>query len=277
MPQGIEEIGAHLGRWLGAAATTDVLRAALIVGAGVAAHLLVRRFVSWRLRRSPQAAAVRTIATVTIYGVSGAWALRTLGIDLSVLLGAAGILTVALGFASQTSASNLISGLFLLAERPFLVGDIIKVDGTTGEVLSIDLLSVRLRSFDNLMVRIPNESMLKSKVINLTHFPIRRMDFFFTLAHEVQVEEVRALLYDVASRNPQCLVEPAPQFFFDGYGPDGVQLQFSVWTARAEFYAVRTTLLGQIKRALDAAGVEVARGRQLVRLDPPPAAPIPGP
>ena len=69
-------------------------------------------------------------------------ALRELGFDLSVILGAAGILSVAIGFASQTSASNLISGLFLMMERPFSIGDVIRVEQTTGEVISIDLLSV---------------------------------------------------------------------------------------------------------------------------------------
>jgi small-conductance mechanosensitive channel len=57
-------------------------------------------------------------------------ALNSLGIELGFLLGAAGVLTVALGFASQTSASNLISGLFLVVERPFVVGDVITVDAT---------------------------------------------------------------------------------------------------------------------------------------------------
>ena len=85
-------------------------------------------------------------------------ALHELGFSLSILVGAAGILSVAVGFASQTSASNLISGLFLVAERPFSVGDVITLGATTGEVLSIDLLSVKLRTLDNLYVRIPNET-----------------------------------------------------------------------------------------------------------------------
>jgi small-conductance mechanosensitive channel len=68
--------------------------------------------------------------------------LGQLGFNLSVLLGAAGILTVAIGFAAQTTASNLINGLFLMAEKPFVVGDWIKVDDVYGVVLSIDLLAV---------------------------------------------------------------------------------------------------------------------------------------
>jgi hypothetical protein len=96
-----------------------------------------------------------------------AGALHQAGLKLGVLPGAAGILTVAIGFASQTSASNLISGLFVIAERPFVVGDIIRVAETTGEVLSVDLLSVKIRTFDNLYVRIPNEGIIREHGIEI--------------------------------------------------------------------------------------------------------------
>lgn len=119
----------------------------------------------------------------TLLGLFTLSALKHIGIDLSILLGAAGIFTVAIGFASQTSASNLISGLFLMIERPFSISDVIKVNDITGEVISIDLLSVKLRTFDNLFVRIPNESMIKSAVTTLTKFPIRRVDLKIGIRH----------------------------------------------------------------------------------------------
>ena len=121
-------------------------------------------------------------------------ALRELGFDLSVVLGAAGILSVAIGFASQTSTSNLISGLFLMLERPFSIGDVIKVDSTTGEVISIDLLSVKIRTFDNLFVRSPNESMIKTQVTTLTKFPIRRADLQVGIAFKEDIERVKEIL-----------------------------------------------------------------------------------
>ena len=116
--------------------------------------------------------------------------LNAIGFNLGVLIGAAGVLSVAIGFASQTSASNIISGLFLVAERPFSVGDLIKVGETTGEVLSIDLLSVKLRTFDNLFVRIPNETLIKSEVTTLTRFPIRRIDLSIAVALKEDIKAV---------------------------------------------------------------------------------------
>jgi small-conductance mechanosensitive channel len=141
-------------------------------------------------------------------------ALRELGFDLSVVLGAAGILSIAIGFASQTSASNLISGLFLMMERPFSIGDVIRVEATTGEVISIDLLSVKLRTFDNLFVRIPNESMIKTQVTTLTKFPIRRADLQIGIAYKEDIETVKTILNEIAIKNILCLDEPAPPVYF---------------------------------------------------------------
>ena len=183
--------------------------------------------------------------------------LRELGFDLTVLLGAAGVLTLAIGFASQTSASNLVSGLFLIGERPFAIGEFIRVGETTGEVVSIDLLSVKLRTFDNLMVRVPNESLIKSAITNLSRYPIRRLDVALGVAYKEDVEHVRRVLNDVAAANPLCLEEPPPLFLFLGFGDSGLDLQFSVWAARENFLTLRNTIHEEIKNAFDAEGIEI--------------------
>lgn len=184
-------------------------------------------------------------------------ALNELGFDLSVLLGAAGILSVAIGFASQTSASNLISGLFLLGERPFGVGDIIRVGSTTGEVLSIDLLSAKLRTFDNLYVRIPNETMLKSEVTTLTRFPIRRLDLQIGVAYKENIEKVRDVLFAVADKNPLSLEDPKPLFIFQGFGDSALNIQFSLWTKRENFLDLKNSIQYEIKLAFDANQIEI--------------------
>lgn len=184
-------------------------------------------------------------------------ALRELGFNLGVLLGAAGILSVAIGFASQTSASNLISGLFLVAERPFTVGDVIRVGATTGEVLSIDLLSVKLRTFDNLYVRIPNESLIKSEVTTLTRFPIRRLDVVVGVAYKEDLEQVRAVLDQVADKNPLCLEEPKPLYIFQGFGESSLNIQYSVWAKRENFLDLKNSIHQEIKNAFDEHGIEI--------------------
>jgi len=183
--------------------------------------------------------------------------LKEMGFELSVLLGAAGIFSVAIGFASQTSASNLISGLFLLGERPFGVGDIIKVGGSTGEVLSIDLLAVKLRTFDNLYVRIPNETMLKSEVTTLTRFPIRRLDLQIGVAYKENIEKVREVLFAVAEKNPLSLEEPTQLFIFQGFGDSALNIQFSVWAKRENFLDLKNSIQYEIKLAFDEHQIEI--------------------
>jgi len=184
-------------------------------------------------------------------------ALHQLGFNLGVLLGAAGVLTVAIGFAAQTSASNVISGLFLIAERPFSVGDVIQVGDTTGEVLSIDLLSAKLRTFDNLFVRIPNETLVKSEIKTLTRFPIRRVDLQIGVAYKEELSRVRSILFEIAERNPLALTEPQPLFIIRGFGDSAVDLQFSVWGQRQNFLTLKTGILEEIKSVFDAEGIEI--------------------
>jgi small-conductance mechanosensitive channel len=180
-----------------------------------------------------------------------------LGFDLQVLIGAAGILTVAIGFASQTSASNLISGLFLMMERPFIVSDVICVETTTGEVVSIDLLSVKLRTFDNLFVRIPNETMIKTEVTTLTKFPIRRVDLELGVAYKEDLKKVKALLMEISEKNPMSLEEPAPLFILQGFGTSSIDIKFSVWTQRENFLAVKNAMLESIKESFDEHNIEI--------------------
>jgi len=185
------------------------------------------------------------------------FALHQLNFSLTVLLGAAGVLTVAIGFASQTSASNIISGLFLLGERPFSLGDIVQIGGTTGEVLSIDLLSIHLRTFDNIFVRIPNESVIKSEVRTLSRFPIRRYDLQVGVAYKEDIAKVRKVLLDIADRNPLCLEEPHPLIIFQGFGDSSVNLQFSVWAARENFLDLRNQTADEVKRRFEEEGIEI--------------------
>lgn len=183
--------------------------------------------------------------------------LMELGFSLAPLLGAAGILGIALGFASQTSVSNVISGFFLMAERPFVVDDVIQVGETVGRVLSIDMMSVKLRTFDNKFVRIPNESIVKSQVTTVTRFPIRRLDVNVGVAYKEDVGRVREVLLEVADRNPRALMEPPPLVIFNGYGESSINLLFAVWSTRENWLTLKNTIQEEIKIRFDEEGIEI--------------------
>ena len=238
----------------------SIVRAILLVLAGfIVARLLSRipeRFMGKRFTLHHVMLAKRFVYYLAL-ALFVASALSELGFSIGVLLGAAGVLSVAIGFASQTSASNLISGLFLIGERPFGVGDVITVGSTTGEVLSIDLLSVKLRTFDNLYVRLPNETLIKSEVTTLTRFPIRRFDLKVRVAYKENIARVRGVLLRTAENNRLCLDEPKPLFIFTGFGDSSLDIQFSVWAKRENFLDLRNSMFEDIKLAFDAEGIEI--------------------
>ena len=237
-----------------------VLRAVIKLGVGFVAARLASGTAARMLASQADAhqeLLARRITFYVVLGLFGASALSELGFDLGILLGAAGILTVAIGFASQTSASNVISGLFLLGEKPFSVGDVIRVGTTVGEVLSVDLLSVKLRTFDNLFVRLPNETMIKSEITNLNRFPIRRYDLQVGVAYKEDMRAVRDVLTRVADQNPLCLEEPGPLILFQGYGESALNFQFSVWAKTENFLELRNTIPTDVKEAFDAEEIEI--------------------
>jgi small-conductance mechanosensitive channel len=245
-----------------------IAKAVLIMAGG----LMVARLVTRRLHllglHAQQTMVLRRLGSVLILILSAAWALSELGMNLGVVLGAAGIMTVAVGFAAQTSVSNLISGVFLMAERPFSIGDVIRVNDTMGEVLFIGSISVKLRTFDNLLVRIPNETVLKANVTNFTHFPIRRYDMKIGVSYKADIARVREVLLEVAHRNPLCLEDPRPIIIFQAYGDSALELQFSFWTARDNWLALRNTMHEDIKRAFDEHGIEIPYPQRTIHMVP---------
>jgi len=189
-----------------------------------------------------------------LFTVSG---LHEMGFKISVLLGAAGIFTVAIGFASQTSVSNLISGLFLIGEGSFEVGDSITVNNITGEVLSIDLLSIKLRTIDNIYVRIPNEQLIKAELSNLTRFPIRRIPISISISYKEDINKARAVLIEVADTHPLVLQEPRPQVVVQSFANSAINLSFNIWTRKEYFIEIRGMMQESIKYAFDKHQIEI--------------------
>lgn len=184
--------------------------------------------------------------------------LADLGLNLAALLGAFGVAGIAIGFAAQTSVSNVISGMFLISEKPFEIGDIVRVGENTGVVLSIDLLSIKIRTFDNQFLRIPNETLIKSDVVNITRYPIRRVTFEFAVEYSTELAELKRVLLSVAAEIPEVLDNPEPLFLIKGFGVRGVDIVFGVWFAKADFLLVRNTVAERTKAAFEANNIRFA-------------------
>jgi len=265
----LEQLSHWASGYFNATRIAIIVRAVLILLGGLIASRVGRGWSRrlMALRGDPQQAELAgTLAAWAVFGLSFAWALNELGFNLGVLLGAAGVMTVAVGFAAQTTLSNLISGFFLFGERPFSVGDTIEVDGVSGEVLSVDMMSTKLRTFDNRYVRIPNESLIKVKVTNLTRFLVRRVEIVSRVNFDQKFDPIRKLLLEIADRDVRCLDEPAPTVFVSAFGDAGFDVSLWVWCRTENVVPLRAALNGAVQKAFLDNGVR-----------PPLVTQLPGP
>jgi small-conductance mechanosensitive channel len=183
--------------------------------------------------------------------------LNQLDIKLAALLGAAGIVGIIIGIASQSSIGNIVSGIFMISEKTFEIGDLIRVGDKLGVVYAIDLLSVKLKTQDNLLIRIPNQTMISTEVTNITRFPIRRMDIELGVAYKEDLRKVLEVLKKIAKENPLCLDEPEPLILIRKYGESSIDLLFGLWFEKTNYVKLRNSILTEIKETFDKEAIEI--------------------
>ncbi len=244
--------------------TSETLFHIIRIVAIVAGGYLIARILDIIIRRTmPRTASDQSKAMVHKTIMYGAWilisflVLSELGVKLSALLGAAGVVGIAVGIASQKSLGNIISGFFLVSDKTFEVGDVITIGTKTGVVHSLDLLSIKLRTFDNTLIRIPNDSIISTEITNITRFPIRRMDFKLQVAYKESLPRVKEMLLEIARANPLCLDEPEPFFLYQEFASSGVQLLFAVWFEKSNYVDVKNSVFEEIKQRFDEEGIEI--------------------
>jgi small-conductance mechanosensitive channel len=118
-------------------------------------------------------------------------------------------------------------------------------------------LSIKVKTYDNLLIRIPNQSVISTELINVTKFPIRRLDFQIGVAYKEDLRKVKSVLEDVARNNPLCLEEPEPVIIFQSFGDSSIDITFAVWFEKANYLAVKNSVFIEIKEAFDREGIEM--------------------
>jgi small-conductance mechanosensitive channel len=217
---------------------------------------ITKKIVKDRLSPQSEQLVIRTVYYIAVL-ILLVTLLNEFGFHLSAILGAAGIFGVAIGFASQTSFSNIISGIFLISEKPFKVGDVVQVSSNIGTIESIDLLSIKLKTSDNRFIRVPNETMIKTEVINITRYPIRRADVNITVSYSDDLQKVRDVLLDIVKNEPQALTDPAPLFLVDKFADSGINILFGVWSKREDLFDLKTSLMIAIKERFKQENIEI--------------------
>jgi small-conductance mechanosensitive channel len=176
--------------------------------------------------------AIAQVASNVVLVVGIFFVLENTGIHLAALAVFAGAVGVGVGFGLQNIASNFISGLVILAERPITIGDRVEVAGITGQVEHIRARSTVVRTNDNIMMIVPNTKFIDSPVTNWTYGD-RRVRFRIPVgvAYGSDVNKVRDALLAVARENPHTLKEPAPSVFLEQFGDSSIDFKLIVWSS----------------------------------------------
>src|SRR5216117_183269 len=195
-------------------------------------RFLFNRFlVNSGLDRALQYAIAQIISNVVLV-VGVLIVLENTGIHLGALAVFAGAVGVGVGFGLQNIASNFISGLVILAERPITIGDRVEVAGITGQVQQIRARSTVIRTNDNIMMIVPNTKFIDSPVTNWTYGDRRvRFRIAVGVAYGSDVNKVRDALLAVAQENRHTLKEPAPSVFLKQFGDSSIDFQLMVWSS----------------------------------------------
>ena len=246
--------------FLGGRTYGDVIIFLIIIIFSVIIAKIVRINVRKTLKEKVPLTTLNNIEKVVYYGIifiGFVVALPKIGFSLSGLLVAGGILGIVIGFASQTVVSNLISGIFLMIEKPIKVGDGVNINDVSGIVEDIRILSTTIRTYDGIYVRIPNERVFNSNIQNYVVHGARRFGYKIGIRYKDDAEKAISIIKNLLEEHPLVLKEPSPTIFVEELGESSVNLNIKIWAPSREWYSVYTEMLWKIKTALEKEGIEI--------------------
>jgi potassium-dependent mechanosensitive channel len=230
-------------------------------------YLITRWFQRWLdgniLTRGKVDSGVRnSIKTALGYAgtaIAGIIGISVAGIDLSNLALVAGALSLGIGFGLQNIVSNFVSGLILLAERPFKVGDWIEAGGTSGIVKKISVRATEVETFHKQTVMLPNSVLINAAVGNWTHRnKLGRIDIPVGISYKSDPKLAQSVLLEIGKQHPLVMKNPEPFVLFQGFGDNRINLELRVHLMDITSSAlVQTELRNQILTEFAANNIEI--------------------
>lgn len=240
----------------------ELLLAVLISIVGIiiakAAGLSIKKYLRGKLRENE----LEILSKIAYYGIILVvliTILPILGVNPSGIVVAGGVAGIVIGFASQRIVGNLISGVFLIVERPVKIGDAINIGEVYGTVEDIHIISTIIKTFDGLYLRIPNENVFTSSITNYYINISTRFEYDIGIRYADDAGRAREVISRVIDEHPFTLVNPEPMIYVSELGDNAVVVKVRVWAPSAEFlwFRVKRELLWQIKTALEEEGIQI--------------------
>jgi small conductance mechanosensitive channel len=211
---------------------------------------------------------IRLVRWIVI-GMGILLALEQAGQDVTALLTGLGIIGFTVGFALQDVSANLVSGILLLFEQPFEIGDIIEVKGYAGTVRTIHLRATEMQTLEGLRVLIPNREVFTNTIINYTRIEQRRIGLQVGVGYECDLKHVEEVALAALRGLDGVKEDPAPFFLVDSFGDFAVMTTTYYWYDVKNLNLPEMTNIGALalKQAFEKAGISMPYPIQEVRLD----------
>ena len=218
--------------------------------------LSIRRSLREKVKKGNLDLVVKLVyATIVIIGLLTI--LPIVGIQPSGLLVAGGILGIVIGFASQSIVSNLISGIFLIIERPIAIGDEVDIAGKGGFVEDIRIFSTIIRGYDGVHIRIPNDKVFTGDIMNLVMNTARRFSYIIGISYKADTEKAKKIIAETIDKHPYALKNPHPDVYVKNLGDSSVDIKVRVWVPSTLWLREERLMFGILTKAIRDGGIEI--------------------
>lgn len=205
---------------------------------------------------------------VVAYIFIGVIVLSQVGIPVTTLVAGIGIAGIAVGLAARDSMENFISGVTILIDRPFRVGDFIEIDEQFGKVHEITLRSTRVQTVRNEIIVMPNTQMITQRLINHTMQNTLRVDISFGIAYKERPDEAREVLLPLVEGDDRILSRPAPSVIVTEMADSSVNMMLRFYLRDpSEEIPVRWEYTEKVREALRDADIEIPFPHRQLFLD----------
>ena len=245
------------------AALPRVVLGLLIFLIGFLATRLIQRAAVRAIQRTPAGIVVERLVSraIVIVGItlSTLTALATMGVDVGAVLAALGLGSLAIGLALKDTIENAITGVLLLIQRPFKVGDIIKVGDVMGVVSDVAIRTTNVKTLDGLHVLIPNRQVYNEVITNWSYYPTRRITATVGVAYDTDLPKACRVLKEAVVSTPGVLADPAPLVSFEAFDDNSIRMVFRFWIEwqSTSPFDVQTTVTQALMDAARREGIHI--------------------
>ncbi|HCJ22528.1 MAG TPA: mechanosensitive ion channel protein [Erythrobacter sp.] len=240
----------------------DIAGAFVVLIIGLVLAGIISRWVERAMTRSSrfEPTVANFLSSVVKYAL---WALvlvtvlAQFGVETTSILAALGGMALAVGLALQGTLSNVASGVMILVQKPFKVGEAISAGAVTGTVQQIGLFTTELKQFDGLFVMVPNSELWNQAIVNFTRHATRRLELVVGIGYGDSMDQARRELLALAEADDRVLDDPAPVTFVNSLDDSSVGIGMRVWCKTPDYLGLSWDLTEAAKARFDETGISI--------------------